>query len=88
LHGLQNGRSQIQFFKFHDGAPKRRMASVCQAVWKQPPVIDRWDSQVGMETTGDSLGQTPAEVLMLRQLEAATGRLSHVSVNSQINSKG
>ena len=22
LHGLQNGRSQIQFFKFHDGAPK------------------------------------------------------------------
>ena len=21
LHGLQNGRSQIQFFKFHDGAP-------------------------------------------------------------------
>jgi hypothetical protein len=67
--------------------PKRRMASVCQAVWKQPPVIDRWDSQVGMETTGDSLGQTPAEVLMLRQLEAATSRLSHVSVNSQINSK-
>jgi len=66
---------------------KRRMASVCQAVWKQPPVKDRWDSQVGMETTGDSLGQTPAEVLMLRQLEAATGRLSHVSVNSQINSK-
>jgi hypothetical protein len=41
-----------------------------------------------METTGDSLGQTPAEVLMLRQLEAATVRLSHVSVNSQINSKG
>jgi hypothetical protein len=40
-----------------------------------------------METTGDSLGQTPAEVLMLRQLEAATCRLSHVSVNSQINSK-
>jgi hypothetical protein len=25
-----------------------------------------------METTGESLGQTPAEVLMLRQLEAAT----------------
>jgi hypothetical protein len=66
---------------------KRRMASVCQAVWKQPPVKDRWDSQVGMETTGDNLGQTPAEVLMLRQLEAATGRLSHVSVNSQINPK-
>ena len=22
LHGLENGRSQIQFFKFHDGAPK------------------------------------------------------------------
>jgi hypothetical protein len=63
------------------------MASVCQAVWKQPPVKDRLDSQVGMETTGDSLGQTPAEVLMLRQLEAATGRLSHVSVNSQINPK-
>jgi hypothetical protein len=48
------------------------MASVCQAVGKQPPVKDRWDSQVGMETTGESLGQTPAEVLMLRQLEAAT----------------
>jgi hypothetical protein len=66
---------------------KRRMASVCQAVWKQPPVKDRWDSQVGMETTGGCLGQTPAEVLMLRQLEAATFRLSHESVNSQINSK-
>jgi hypothetical protein len=66
---------------------KRRMASVYQAVWKQPPVKDRWDSQVGMETTGDNLGQTPAEVLMLRQLEAATNRLSHVSVNSQINPK-
>jgi len=39
------------------------MASVCQAVGKQPPVKDRWDSQVGMETTGESLGQTPAEVL-------------------------
>jgi hypothetical protein len=63
------------------------MASVCQAVWKQPPVKDRWDSQVGMETTGGCLGQTPAEVLVLRQLEAATGRLSHDSVNSQINSK-
>ncbi|WP_156339867.1 hypothetical protein [Limnohabitans sp. 103DPR2] len=49
------------------------MASVCQAVGRQPPVKDRWDSQVGMETTGESLGQTPAEVLMLRQLEAATG---------------
>jgi hypothetical protein len=66
---------------------KRRMASVCQAVWKQPPVKDRWDSQVGMETTGESLGQTPAEVLMLRQLEAATGRLSHETVNSKINPK-
>jgi hypothetical protein len=41
----------------------------------------------GMETTGGCLGQTPAEVLMLRQLEAATFRLSHESVNSQINSK-
>ena len=66
---------------------KRRMASVCQAVWKQPPVKDRWDSQVGMETTGDSLGQTPAEVLMLRQLEAATGRLSHETSALKMNSK-
>jgi hypothetical protein len=66
---------------------KRRMASACQAVWKQPPVKDRWDSQVGMQTTGECLSQTPAGVLMLRQLEAATGTLSHVSVNSQINSK-
>jgi len=40
-----------------------------------------------METTGDSLGQTPAEVLMLRQLEAATGRLSHETQDWQINSK-
>jgi hypothetical protein len=40
-----------------------------------------------METTGESLGQTPAEVLMLRQLEAATGRLSHETVNSKINPK-
>jgi hypothetical protein len=40
-----------------------------------------------METTGESLGQTPAEVLMLRQLEAATFRLSHEKVNSQINAK-
>jgi hypothetical protein len=63
------------------------MASVCQAVWKQPPVKDRWDSQVGMETIGESLGQTPAEVLMLRQLEAATCRLSHETVNSKINPK-
>jgi hypothetical protein len=63
------------------------MASVCQAVGKQPPVKDRWDSQVGMETTGESLGQTPAEVLMLRQLEAATVRLSHESMNFKINSK-
>jgi hypothetical protein len=66
---------------------KRRMASVCQAVWKQPPVKDRWDSQVGMETTGGCLGQTPAEVLMLRQLEAATCRLSHESGKSEIKSK-
>jgi hypothetical protein len=63
------------------------MASVCQAVGKQPPVKDRWDSQVGMETTGESLGQTPAEVLMLRQLEAATDRLSHESQGLKINSK-
>jgi hypothetical protein len=63
------------------------MASVCQAVGKQPPVKDRWDSQVGMETTGESLGQTPAEVLMLRQLEAATVRLSHETQDWQINSK-
>jgi len=63
------------------------MASVCQAVGKQPPVKDRWDSQVGMETTGESLGQTPAEVLMLRQLEAATSRLSHETWHSKINSK-
>jgi hypothetical protein len=40
-----------------------------------------------METTGESLGQTPAEVLMLRQLEAATCRLSHETVNSKINPK-
>jgi hypothetical protein len=40
-----------------------------------------------MQTTGECLSQTPAGVLMLRQLEAATGTLSHVSVNSQINSK-
>jgi hypothetical protein len=40
-----------------------------------------------METTGESLGQTPAEVLMLRQLEAATGRLSHETQHSKINSK-
>ena len=64
-----------------------RMASVCQAVWKQPPVKDRWDSQVGMETTGECLGQTPAEVLMLRQLEASTARLSHETGNAQINPK-
>jgi len=63
------------------------MASVCQAVWKQPPVKDRWDSPVGMETTGGCLGQTPAEVLMLRQLEAATFRLSHESGKSEIKSK-
>ncbi len=66
---------------------KRRMASVCQAVGKQPPVKDRWDSQVGMETTGDGLGQTPAEVLMLRQLEAATSRLSHETSALKMNSK-
>jgi hypothetical protein len=40
-----------------------------------------------METTGESLGQTPAEVLMLRQLEAATVRLSHETQDWQINSK-
>jgi hypothetical protein len=40
-----------------------------------------------METTGGCLGQTPAEVLMLRQLEAATDGLSHELKNSQINSK-
>jgi hypothetical protein len=40
-----------------------------------------------METTGGSLGQTPAEVLMLRQLEAATRRLSHETQDWQINSK-
>jgi hypothetical protein len=40
-----------------------------------------------METTGDSLGQTPAGVLMLRQLEAATGALSHEKIFIEINSK-
>jgi hypothetical protein len=40
-----------------------------------------------METTGDSLGQTPAGVLMLRQLEAATCALSHENVSTQIKSK-
>jgi hypothetical protein len=40
-----------------------------------------------METTGESLGQTPAEVLMLRQLEAATSRLSHEIPCIKINSK-
>jgi hypothetical protein len=40
-----------------------------------------------METTGGCLGQTPAEVLMLRQLEAATFRLSHESGKSEIKSK-
>jgi hypothetical protein len=40
-----------------------------------------------METTGESLSQTPAEVLMLRQLEAATGRLSHETEYLKINSK-
>jgi len=40
-----------------------------------------------METTGESLGQTPAEVLMLRQLEAATARLSHETPDLKINSK-
>jgi len=40
-----------------------------------------------METTGGCLGQTPAEVLMLRQLEAATCRLSHESGKSEIKSK-
>jgi len=40
-----------------------------------------------METTGESLGQTPAEVLMLRQLEASTHRLSHETGFFKINSK-
>jgi hypothetical protein len=40
-----------------------------------------------METTGDSLGQTPAGVLMLRQLEAATGALSHEKIFIKINPK-
>jgi hypothetical protein len=40
-----------------------------------------------METTGDSLGQTPAGVLMLRQLEAATDALSHEKIFIKINSK-
>jgi hypothetical protein len=40
-----------------------------------------------MKTTGESLGQTPAEVLMLRQLEAATDRLSHEIRRLKINSK-
>jgi len=40
-----------------------------------------------METTGENLGQTPAEVLMLRQLEAATVRLSHETGFFKINSK-
>jgi hypothetical protein len=40
-----------------------------------------------MKTTGGCLRQTPAEMLVLRQLEAATSALSHESTQSQINSK-
>jgi hypothetical protein len=66
---------------------KRRMASVCQAVGdsrqSKTDGIHRW----AWKPQTERLGQTPAEVLMLRQLEAATCRLSHESANSQINSK-
>jgi hypothetical protein len=40
-----------------------------------------------MKTTGRCLRQTPAETLVLRQLEAATGSLSHEMPILKINSK-
>ena len=34
LHGLQNGRSQIQFFKCHDGAPKAAHGIGLSGCWE------------------------------------------------------
>ena len=53
VHSLENGRSQIQFFKFHDEAPVQAHGiGLSGCLEGQPPVKVRWDSQVGIKTTG------------------------------------
>ena len=75
-YGFQDGRGQFQFFKVHGKALlSERMGPTRLA--RRPPSQGRQCLQVSGAThkLKRRLESAPAEVLMLRQLAAATGRI-------------